>query len=473
MHVTIFGFVLLPLCVLWFPRPQRLLELIFVMGVFGAGTPMIIGSLGLPPMAVPAAALVLYVAFQLGFGVTFEGARSTLRALEPYMLAVTYGLISAYVMPRIFARAVMVWPQKIGAIYGAVPLMPGQGNVTQSFYLVMTGATLVASALYLARREVDLSRLIRVYLWSGVLAIIFCFWQLAQKFTGVWFPYTLISNNPGFLVTNTQMLSFVPRINGSFVEPSDLAYYLSGTVFTSGWLLLRGYKSKLARFTLVVGAVAMLVSTSTTGIAVLVLGAIGGALIPLLRRHTPVARRIVRAGVPLVLGLVIAGGVIVTLKPSIGKSLSVVYTSTLDKQQSLSFTDRTQKDIDALATAVPTLGFGTGWGSFRSSSLFPGLVAGLGVWGTVMILWFAVRVVKLVRRARRVAALGGADARDLWAIEGAAAACAGTLLAALISSPEIINLDFYLLLAILIAASVRVAVLDRPRAAAPTRAVAA
>lgn len=473
MHITIFGFVLLPLCVLWFPRPLRLLELIFVTGVFGAGTPVIIGSLGLPPMAVPAAAFVIYVAFQLGFGVTFEGARSTLRTLEPYMLAVSYGLISAFVMPRLFEHNVQVWPQKIGAIYGTVPLMPGQGNVTQSFYLVMTGITLVFASIYLARREVDLSHLIRVYLWSGVLAIIFCFWQLAQKLVGVWFPYALISNNPGFLVTSSQMLSFVPRINGSFVEPSDLAYYLSGIVFTSGWLLLRGYKSKLARFTLIMGAVAMLISTSTTGIAVLALGAIGGALIPLLRRHTPVARRIVRAGVPLVLGLVIAGGVLVTLKPSIGRSLSVVYSSTLDKQQSLSFSDRTQKDVDALATAVPTLGFGTGWGSFRSSSLFPGLIAGLGVWGTVMILWFGVRVVKLVRRARRAGELGGANARDLWAIEGSAAACVGTLLAAVISSPEIINLDFYLLLAILVAASVRVAVLGRAGAAVPKRAVVA
>lgn len=473
MHITIFGFVLLPLCVLWFPRPQRLLELIFVMGVFNAATPVVIGSLGLPPMALPAAAFVIYVAFQLGFGVTFEGARTTLRTLEPYLLAVTYGLISAYVMPRIFAREVNVWPQKIGEFYSAVPLLPSQGNVTQSFYLVMTGATLLAAALYLARREVDLGRLVRVYLWSGALAIVFCFWQLAQKLTGLWFPYAYISNNPGFSLSNSQMIGFVPRINGSFVEPSALAYYLAGTVFASGWLLLRGYKSKLARFTLVAGAFAMLVSTSTTGIVTLLLGAVGGALIPLLRRRTPVARRIVRAGVPLVAALVIAAGVLVTLKPDIGKSLSVVYASTLDKQQSSSFTDRTQLDLDALATSVPTFGFGTGWGSFRSSSLLPGTVAGLGIWGTVLVFWFVVRVAKLLRRARRAGEKGAAIAGDLWAIECARAACTGTLIAALISTPEIINLDFYLLLAVLIAACVRVSVLDRARVAAARRAAPA
>ncbi len=461
MHVTLFGFILLPLCVLWFPRPERLLVLLFVMGVFGAGTPVIIGSLGLPPMAVPAAMFVLYVGFQLGFGVQLEGARTVLRTLEPYLLAVAYGLISAFVMPRIFARQVQVWPQKIGVIYGTVPLMPGQGNVTQSFYLVMTGVTLVAATLYLTRREVDLVKLIQVYLWSGVLAIIFSFWQLVHKLTGLWFPYAYISNNPGFLVTNTQTLSFVPRINGSFVEPSDLAHYLSGIVFASGWLVLRGYPSKLPRFTLLAGAIAMLISTSTTGIAMLVLGAAGSAMIPVLRQRTAVARRVIRVGVPLMIGLVIAGGVIITLKPSVGRSLSVVYASTLNKQQSSSFSDRTQKDLDALATIYPTFGFGTGWGSFRSSSLLPGTLAGLGVWGTALVGGLVLRVVKLWRRARRAGEIAGANAHDLWAIEGARAACTGLLLAALISAPEIVDLDFYLLLAILIAASIRVAVLDR------------
>jgi hypothetical protein len=460
MHVTLFGFILLPLCVLWFPRPERLLVLIFIMGVFGAATPVVIGPLGLPPMAPPAAMFVLYVVFQLGFGVQFEGARTVLRTLEPYMLAVAYGLVSAFVMPRVFARAVEVWPQKAGAIYGTEPLLPGPGNVTQSFYLLMTGALLVAAALYLARREIDLTRLLRVYLWGGVLAIFFAAWQLAQKLTGIWFPYTFISNNPGFVLSHSQTIGFVPRINGSFVEPANLAYYLAGLVFTSGWLVLRGFPSPLPRWTLIGGGIAMLASTSTTGIAVMALGGLGSAFIPLLRKRTTVARRVIRVGVPLAIAMVIAGIVAVTLKPSIGRSLGMIYSATLTKQQSTSYADRVQADLDALATVFPTFGFGTGWGSFRSSSLLPGTLAGLGAWGTALVFWFVLRVTKLLRRARRVAARAGGSARDLWAIEGARAGCVGTLAAALISGPEIINLDFYLLLAILIAASVRVAVLD-------------
>jgi hypothetical protein len=461
MHITLFGFLLLPLCMLWFPRPERLLMLIFIMGVFGAATPVVIGPLGLPPMALPAAMFVLYVFFQLGFGVQFEGARTALRTLEPYMLAVAYGLISAYVMPRIFARQVQVWPQKVGTIYGTVPLLPGSGNVTQSFYLLMTSALLVSATLYLARREIDLTKLLRIYLWGGVIAIFFAAWQLAQKVTGIWFPYTLISNNPGFAISNSQSIGFVPRINGSFVEPANLAYYLAGLVFTSGWLVLRGFPSSLPRWTLIGGVLAMLASTSTTGIVVLILGGLGSTLIPLLRKRTAVARRVVRVGVPLVIALAIAGAVVVTLKPSVGRSLATIYTATLSKQQSSSFSDRTQADLDAIATVFPTFGFGTGWGSFRSSSLLPGTLAGLGAWGTALLFWFVLRVVKLLRRARRVAANGEGSGRDLWAIEGARAGCVGTLLAALISAPEVINLDFYLLLAILIAASVRVAVYER------------
>ena len=463
MHVTLFGFILLPLCVLWFPRPERLLVLIFVMGVFGAATPMVIGSLGLPPMAPPAAMFVLYVIFQLGFGVQFEGARTALRTLEPYLLAVAYGLMSAYVMPRVFAHAVQVWPQKETIFFGTVPLVPGPGNVTQSFYLLMDGSVLLAATLYLARREVDLMKLIQAYLWSGALAIVFAFWQLSHRIAGVWFPYAYISNNPGFALLNNQSLGFVPRINGSFVEPSDLAHYLSGLVFASGWLVLRGFPSRLARFTLVGGAIAMVISTSTTGIAMLALGGAFSAMIPLLRQRTTVARRVLSVGVPLVLGLVVTVGVVITLKPSVGRSLSVVYFSTLAKQQSSSFADRTTMDLDALATLFPTFGFGAGWGSFRSSSLLPGTLAGLGAWGTALVFWFVLRVAKLLRRARRVAESGAArvSAREVWTIEAARAACTGTVLAALISAPEIIDLDFYVLLAALIAACVRVAVLDR------------
>ncbi len=473
MHVTLFGFILLPLCVLWFPRPERLLILIFVTAVFGAATPVVVGSLGLPPTAPPAAMFVLYVVSQIGFGVTFEGARTVMRTLEPYLLAITYGLISAFVMPRVFAHALQVWPQKDTVIYGTVPLMPGQGNVTQSFYLLMTCAVLLAAALYLARREIDLIRLVRVYLWCGVLAIVFSYWQLGQKLSGVWFPYGFISNNPGFRLTNSETFGFVPRINGSFVEPADLAHYLSGLVFASGWLVLRGFPSRLPRWTLIGGAFAMLISTSTTGIVMLVLGGAGSALIALLRQRTVVARRVVRVGVPLLVGLVVAAGVVVTLKPSVGRSLSVVYSSTLAKQQSASFSDRTQKDLDALATIFPTFGFGTGWGSFRSSSLVPGLLAGLGVWGTALLAWFVVRVVKLLRRARRAGVAAAASSHDIWAIEATRAACSGTLLSALISAPEIVNLDFYVLLAILIAASVRVAVLEPAALVPATRAVAA
>lgn len=472
MHVTLFGFILLPLCVLWFPRPERLLVLIFVCGIFRAATPVVIGSLGLPPTVPPASMFILYVAFQLGFGVQFDGARTVLRTLEPYIMAVTYGLMSAVVMPRVFARVVQVWPQKDAIIYGTVPLMPSPGNVTQSFYLLITSTLLVAAALYLARREIDLRRLVDVYLWGGVAAIAFAFWQLANKLAGVWFPSAFLYSNPGFALLDSQTISFVPRISGSFVEPSDLAYYLSGLIFASGWLTLRGYPSRLARVTLVGGVVAMLISTSTTGLGVLALGAAGSALIALLRAGSPVARRVARIGLPLMIAMAIAGSVIVTLKPSVGRSLSLVYSSTLDKQQSTSYEDRTTKDMDGLATAGQTFGFGVGWGSFRSSSLVPGLVANLGVWGTALVAWFMLRLVKLLRRAGR-AADTAVSAGDLWAIEGARAACLGTLAAAVISGPEIINLDFYLLLAVLIAASVRVAVLDRAGVLPAARAVPA
>lgn len=98
-----------------------------------------------------------------------------------------------------------------------------------------------------------------------------------------------------------------------------------------------------------------------------------------------------------------------------------------------------------------TYGFGVGWGSNRSSSLLPGLCAAIGVWGVGGLVWFGLSLTCQARRAMRLTA----DPALHYAIRGSAAALISNLISALLAGPTISSPDFYLLLAMLVAATAR------------------
>ena len=237
MHLTAFGLALLPLLVIGLVRPAWQINVVLLTGAFGAATPLIIGGLGLPPGVLPASLFLVHVALQYLLGVHYPAERQAWRMLEPFLLTAAYALLTAVLIPRLFAGSFTVWPQKPTPPYDIpVLLAPGPGNVTQSLYLVIESCLLVGVALFLTRTGTDFVRLLRAYLWCGYVVVAICAWQVAHKFAGVWYPTAFLYSNPGWVLYPGQTLGFVPRINGPFSEPSALAFYLSGTVFCCTWL---------------------------------------------------------------------------------------------------------------------------------------------------------------------------------------------------------------------------------------------
>ncbi len=108
------------------------------------------------------------------------------------------------------------------------------------------------------------------------------------------------------------------------------------------------------------------------------------------------------------------------------------------------------------------MGLGAGWGSVRSSSLIPGLLANIGIPGMMLVVWFGLRIWGGVRRARRIAAR--TDRQRLLVIDATSGALAGTLAAAVVSAPTISNVDFYLVLGLLVGS---IAQVERVAAARP------
>lgn len=459
MQITVLGIILVPLSLFWAARPVRLLQLAFVAAIFEAGAALVIGSgFGLPTAMVPGLLFIAYVVAQYALGMRYPAEGPVLRALTPLFALLGYAAPSAMLLPDAFA-GLMVWPQRPDPLqFGFIPLAFNAGNVTQLLYLAMNIGMTTAAALFLTRAAIPCRSIVRAYLLGGYLVVGLAFWQFAARTAGVPFPSDVLYSNPGWVIVE-QTLSGVPRIQGPFAEPAGLAFYLSGLCFCCLWLTMHGYRVMQVNVLLALAVLTMLLSTSTTGILTLLVGFPLVLLFAASRTRTGALARAANTAATLMLAGLVALGPVFVLKPGLLEAVSRVMASTVTKTDSESFDQRTEIDVAALDTVVPTYGLGVGWGSFRASSLLPGLLANAGVFGVAMLLWLIARVIRLAARAGPAAR--GHPGQIL--VDAFSAALCGQLAAALLSAPTIGSLAFFLQLGCMIGAVARISA-ERPMA---------
>ena len=451
MHVTILGILLVPLSLFWAANPVRLLQLAFVAAIFEAGAAVVVGdSFGLPPAMVPGLLLIASVLLQYALGMRYSAEAPVLRAMVPLLALLGYALLSEAVLPDAFAGTIMVWPQRPDALDPRlVPLAFNSGNITQPLYLLMNVMVAVGTALFMTRRAIPYRGLLDAYLLSGYVAVGLAFWQFAARITGIPFIDELLYSNPNWAIVE-QSLGSVPRIQGPFSEPAGLAFYLSGLCFCCLWLSAQGHRMMRVNLLLPLAILAMLLSTSTTGILTVAVG-LPAMLLLASRGNRPARARLFRGAVMLLLCGIIVLGPVFVLKPALMDAVGEVVTATLGKGDSDSYSERTGIDAAALASLRPSYGLGVGWGSFRTSSLLPGLLANGGLFGVAMAFWLFMRIARLAARART--ALPGHPARSL--VDGFAAALCGQLAAAVLSAPTIGSLGFFLQLGCVVGGAAR------------------
>jgi len=455
MQPTPLGLVvlLLGLCVL--NQPVRLLQLTLVSALFESASLLVIGGatgFGVQLATGPALLFLGHVGLQYALGMRYPGEGLALRTLAPLFPLLIYAAASAMLLPDMFTGRVMIWPQKFEFFdQGAVALRPDGSNLNQYIYLVLNTLIATLSALFLTRGAVDYRGLLRAYLLSGYIVVGLSVWQLGARLAGLPFPADLLYTNPGWLVLTEQTLGGMPRINGPFSEPSALESYLCGVAVCTLWLCVRGHQVMAPRLLLALSVVTVFLSTSTTGIVVVVTVL---PLVLLFALGRGDRRGIQQAGATL--GALLFGAVctllpLMLLRPELLDIAATIVEGTLEKGSSDSFAERTTADGDALRALAATWGLGVGWGMYRSSSMIPGLLANGGLPGFMLLLLFAFRVVSLARRA--VAAAPAHPGR--LAIDGFAAAICGQLAAALVSGPIIVSPAFYIQLGGLIGISAR------------------
>ena len=460
MQITLLGLVLVPLSLFWAYRPVRLLQLALVASVFEAAAALILGgTFGLQPAMVPGVLFIAYVIGQYALGMRYPGEGRALRAALPMLVLLAYALLSAWLLPDIFAGRIMVWPQKPDVLApGMVPLQHTSGNITQPLYLTINVVFTLAVAMFLTRAAIPYRSIIAAYMLGGYIVVGLAFWQFASRTAGVPFPDDLLQSNPGWAIVE-QGIGTVPRIQGPFSEPAALAAYMSGVVVCSLWLSVRGYRIMRPNLLLALGISTTLLSTSTTGILSLVIGLPIVLGIASIGGDPAAIGRIGKTSGLLLLGGIIIVGPIFILKPTLLEAVSTVVEATLSKGQSDSYNDRTAADLGALDTVGQTYGLGVGFGSYRSSSLIPGLLANTGIFGVAIVLWLFFRVVGLGLRGRKAAP--GHPGQVL--VDGFSASLCSSFGVAMISAPMINSLAFFLQLGCVIGVLARMSIEPRLR----------
>ena len=455
MGLTEFSFIMLPLTLLWLGQPFRLLQLTAAVGAFEAAAAVTFGGLGLQPALAPAFAFLGYVALQTILGARYPGRALAWRVCLPLTLVTLYALAGSFVLPRLFEGQAWVWPQKSLPPFVITQLAPSPTNLNQDAYLLANSALLLVASAYLTRTGLKLRRLLDAWFVSGFLAAGVAVWQLANRVVGVPYPTELFYSNPGWAILTAQNIGSIPRINGPFSEPSSLGAEMAALACAAGWMLLHGNRQRIVKALFLVSIGTCVLSTSTTGLVTLAGGGAAAACYALATRSREILRGLTRAALPTAALLAMLGLGAAAFAPALIGDVGQVFTATSTKQDSSSFQDRTGVDLDSIQAAVDTWGLGTGWGSNRSSSLVPGLLASVGLPGLVGVLCYAGRLSSIVGRARR----SGCSADHAAVIDGCCGGLVGSVISALISAPAITSPIFFLLLALLTGCSVR-ALLD-------------
>lgn len=449
---TQLGYLIVPLTILialFYPRWA--LPWVFVLAPLQATSVLIIQMGGYPIGVQPGyfaagCFIVTLVIKSLGRGYV-RVSRKLLYVYAPLFAFAAFAAFSAVVLPRAFEGTLDVFAHSEGVISGELTsLQPAPTNVSQTIYLVFLVVFAVAVSLDIINfgQRRDPKFYYVPYLIAGSLVALIGFYQLIATYFGVPYPYALLYNN-FYAQHYAQSVGEAKRLSSTFTEPAQAAYYLVGVFYFALWVYLFSSRSKLVVLSCVLIGTALILTTSTTAYVALAVMWLFLLLQVVLRRGS--SYRAIRLAIVVAPVLVVAF-IALYLVGGSEAVWSTFEASTIDKSSSESFEDRSEKSLHSLTLLLPTGGFGVGWGSNRSSGLLFNLLSNAGIWGTALLVWFGVRVYRHTTGAAALPAIGPRQ-RNLMRAFGVS--IVATLVAGLVSVPELISTSFWLNVAVLIA----------------------
>ena len=393
MTQAILGLWALALVLIAVRRPDRLLAAAVVCSVFPGAALVNAGGLGVSPYYFT----LMLIAARCGLvrvtaGTLLGRTEASRRVIGCCALLLAIGLGSAVVLPRVFAGVPVLSPRL--ATDTAAPLVFSTSNLGQGVYLGLN-VLMLWYAAQTCRTPDQVRGLVRSLLVAGGVVIAFAAYQLASTLAGLPFPDEVLYSNQSYVMQNGTAVLNMPRICSTFTEPASVAtFLLPFLVFVARRLetpVRGGGGGRWPDAALLAGTVACLIlSTSSTAYV-----GLGGVAAWAGWRHflrpAFTGRGSVRAGVTV--AAVVA--VVAIAVASNATLRDMIQHMVFDKTGSSSYEERSSADAYSFGLVVETLGLGTGLGSNRASSLLPGMLSTIGVFGVATL---ALLVVFLLAR---------------------------------------------------------------------------
>lgn len=402
MELTFIGYALLILgtVVVVAGSLRHALLLLLASTLFGGSAAILLPALGgssIPPAQL-ALAFVLLRILVPGSAAIGE-LPDAFKANRWLALFSVYGIAAAFVLPRMFAGMVNVYPMFFripDVLYASIPLQPTAQNITAAFYLL--GTLVAAMTVWIACRrrgvvEALITSLI-VMTWAhAVLGLA----GVALRGTPADTALELFRNS-AYQQFDDGIGGFV-RIRGIFPEASAYAafgFFLFVTNCELWYHSIRSRATGLAALTM--GSVLFFSTSSTAYVGLAVYAVFFGLRAVALPGSASSAKaRAALAGVGL---LVFLSALAFIASPALVESVvDVIKRMTIEKSSSYSGLQRLYWTIQGWDLFVASYGLGVGPGSFRSSSLFTAILGSLGVIGIVSFLIYLTAVFQPWRRS--------------------------------------------------------------------------
>jgi hypothetical protein len=301
------------------------------------------------------------------------------------LLTALYAVLSAALLPRIFAGATYVYEiarTEIGTGIVAVPLAPASGNITQPIYFF--GDVVCFLSFYIfASEPAGVAAVTRAVFVCAALNLLFAALDLATWGTGSADLLSVIRNANYRMLDDATTLG-MKRIVGSFPEASTFAYFTLGWFAFCARLWLSDRHRRVAGLLALLSLVVLLLSTSSTGYgglagfgAALYVTAAGQAL----TRPLPIPMVGFLLLAPALAALLFVG---LRLDPPVRDTMqNMLDTMIVGKLSTASGIEREKWNRQALTNFADTDGLGGGVGSVRASSFPVAVLGNIGAIGAV------------------------------------------------------------------------------------------
>lgn len=345
-----------------------------------------------------------------------------LKVTEPgfwLLCLVLYGVLSSYVMPRLFADATYIIPlgasTHLSTSDGAVPLGPVSSNLTQPIYLIGDLFCFLMIAT-VGSTQRGLETLATALIAYAATNIGFGILDLVTSATGTQEVLQII-RNAQYTFHDEETVGTMRRIIGSWPEASAFASMTLGALGFTGMLWLCGRKPLVTGPLALLSLLFVVISTSSTGLvgAVVVLALLYATALQRcsLRPQDRFSAATVVLG-PLMLCLIVL--LVLATEGVAERIYEYVDALILSKAQTESGVQRSSWNALAWRNFFDSWGLGVGLGTNRTSSFPLAVLSNVGVPGAVFYLLFILTVFGVrrgeprsypsdVRAAARVACL--------------------------------------------------------------------